>query len=179
MNDNRLSLDVIEVAEPCTRPWEAMAGDERVRYCEGCHKHVHNLSAMSRGEAERLVCEAAGRLCVRFERAVDGRVQTLEYRAPLRKGRGWKFWTVASTCAASIVAGANAFFLGRPAPAPPVPAIFVGQPAPGVVLGRMAAPPTLPPAAIPTTLPGSPAATGADQPPTTDPEADTGGGDLL
>ena len=173
MNDNRLSLDVIDVAEPCTRPWEAMAGDDRVRYCEGCRKHVHNLSAMSRGEAERLVCESAGRLCVRFERAHDGRVQTLEYRAPVRKGRGWKFWTVASTCAASIVAGVNAYFLGRPAPvpvAPPVPAVFIGQPPPRAILGRIAAPPAPPPAPIP--LPNLPVTTDAGEAPTPAADAD-------
>ena len=44
MNTQRMSLDVITVAEPCTESWEGMSGDDRVRYCQGCRKHVYNLS---------------------------------------------------------------------------------------------------------------------------------------
>ena len=114
-----------------------MNGDERIRYCDGCHKHVYNLSAMTRTEAERLVCESAGSLCVRFARAEDGVLQTLEYRAPVAKGRGWRFWTAVSTCAAALVAGANGYLLARSKPAPPV---LLGKPAMPVLMGEVAAP---------------------------------------
>ena len=93
----------------------------------GCRKHVYNLSAMSRTEAERLVCEAAGSLCVRFARTETGQVQTLEYRAGPGSGAGWRFWTIVSTCAASLVAGANGYLLARGRPA--APAVLLGRPA--------------------------------------------------
>ena len=137
MNNKRLSLDVIEVAEPCTELWDGMTGDDRMRYCTGCRKHVYNLSAMSRTEAERLVCEGAGSLCVRFARTETGQVQTLEYRAPANPRRGWRFWTIVSTCAASIVAGANGYLLAREKPAP---AVILGRRAVPMVMGDIAPP---------------------------------------
>ena len=157
MSKNAVSLDVIQVAEPCTQPWERMSGDGGVRYCEGCRKHVYDLSAMSRTEAERLVCEGAGTLCVRFARGEDGRVQTLEYRAPAPRARGWRFWTILSTCAASLVAGANGYLLARGKPTPPAPTILLGKPATPMVMGMVAMPTTPPPgrSAIPQPLPAT------------------------
>ena len=141
MTNQRVSLDVIQVAEPCHESWDAMTGDDRVRFCRGCSKHVHNLSAMSRTEAERLVCESAGSLCVRFARGEDGRVQTLEYRAPTRRARGWRFWTTVSTCAAALVAGVNGYLWARGKPVPPAVTVMLGEPAvPAVMLGKPAAP---------------------------------------
>jgi hypothetical protein len=140
MNTQRMSLDVINVAEPCTESWEGMSGDDRVRYCQGCRKHVYNLSAMTRSDAERLVCESAGSLCVRFARSETGLVQTLEYRAPAGNRRGWRFWTIVSTCAASLVGGVNGYLLARGRPAPAVPAVLMGDiaPRPAVLLGKPA-----------------------------------------
>lgn len=45
-------LDSIHVAEPCPVPWAGMAGDDTSRFCTQCNKHVHDLSAMVRDEAE-------------------------------------------------------------------------------------------------------------------------------
>lgn len=148
MTNKRLPLDVIEVTEPCHESWDHMTGDDRVRMCAGCYKLVYNLSAMDRDEAERLVCERAGNLCVRFARTETGRVQTLEYRAPARPRRGWRFWTVVSTCAASIVAGANGYLLARGKPAPP--AVILGKPAVPMVMGMIA---PIPAAANPSPTP--------------------------
>src|SRR5688572_2122607 len=103
MNNNRTVLDVIEVREPCTASWESMRGDERVRFCTHCGKHVHNLSAMPRDEAERMVCEQAGALCVRYEQAPGGGVVTLDYRPakpPCRRGLFWATLGVAGALAA-------------------------------------------------------------------------------
>jgi hypothetical protein len=156
MSTPRLSLDVIQVAEPCHQPWEAMTGDDRVRFCEGCRKHVHNLSALTRTEAERLVCEAAGSLCVRFARGGDGTIQTLEYQPPPPRRRGWRFWTAVSTCAAALVAGVNGYLLaqGKPPVGAGVPAVTLGKiAAPPPVMG-MVAPPVRPaPPAVPYTKP--------------------------
>jgi hypothetical protein len=148
---SRLSLDVIEVNEPCSASWEQMAGDERVRFCAGCRKHVHNLSAVTRSEAERLVCETAGSLCVRFARGEDGVVQTLEYRTPAGRGRGWRFWTILSTCVAALVAGANGYLLAKGRPVPPA-SMVLGKRAAPAVMGApivMGAPMPLPPPPTP------------------------------
>jgi hypothetical protein len=69
-------LDQIDVAAPCRVSWDAMKGDERVRFCGACKLNVYNLSGMSRQEAEKLVSGADGRVCVRFFRRQDGTVLT-------------------------------------------------------------------------------------------------------
>jgi hypothetical protein len=74
-------LDHVEVASPCARvAWEDMhpvgAGD-RVRRCDECALDVHDLSALTRDEAEALLRASDGRrLCVRLFRREDGRVLT-------------------------------------------------------------------------------------------------------
>jgi hypothetical protein len=121
-----------------------MAGDERVRFCQGCRKQVYNISAMNRSDAERLVCDSAGELCVRFGRMPDGRVHTLDYRTLGSRPRGWRFWTVLSACAASIVAGVNAYIFSRGNPVPPPPAMALGSPPIPVMMGGACAPPARP-----------------------------------
>jgi hypothetical protein len=70
------ALDGIQVAKPCPANWDAMSGDERVRFCGLCKLNVYNLSAMKREEAEALVREREGRVCVRFFRREDGTILT-------------------------------------------------------------------------------------------------------
>ena len=147
MSHSRLPLDVIQVAEPCHESWDQMAGDDRVRFCRGCNKHVHNLSAMSRTEAERLVCESVGDLCVRFARTQAGQVRTLEYQPAIGRRRGWRFWTAASTCVAGLVAGVNGYVLARGRPAPPP--VTMGAIAVQPVMGKVAAPHPTPPCTQP------------------------------
>lgn len=71
-------LDSLRVASPCTARWDEMAGDDRVRFCDHCERHVYNLSEVPRDEAERLVRAAAGDLCVRLYRRADGTVLTAD-----------------------------------------------------------------------------------------------------
>jgi len=54
-----------------------MSGNDQVRFCEHCSLHVHNLSLMTRNQAERLVARANGRLCVRYHQDAAGRPATL------------------------------------------------------------------------------------------------------
>jgi hypothetical protein len=79
-----VSLEVIDIANPCPAEWDEMRGDERVRFCRHCSLNVYNLSAMPRGEAERLVAQREGRLCVRFFRRLDGTVVTADCEGALR-----------------------------------------------------------------------------------------------
>lgn len=83
MTEPSTFLDKIGVATPCEASWDAMEGDERVRYCGSCRLSVYNLSAMSRREAEDLVRNRHGagageRLCVKFFRRADGTLVTDE-----------------------------------------------------------------------------------------------------
>src|SRR4051794_5315873 len=79
MTQLRIPLEVLKIENPCPADWNAMAGDERKRFCQGCQKHVHNLSTMPREEAERLVCESAGNLCVRMALNAEGKFVTVGY----------------------------------------------------------------------------------------------------
>ncbi|HYY94081.1 MAG TPA: hypothetical protein VE713_06145 [Pyrinomonadaceae bacterium] len=77
-------LEGVRVAAPCRADWEKMVGDERTRYCGQCSLHVYNLSGMTRSEAEALIMNAEGRLCVRFYRRADGSVMTRNCPVGLR-----------------------------------------------------------------------------------------------
>jgi hypothetical protein len=72
------NLDNLRVASPCQTDWDAMAGDERTRFCLECNKNVHNLSAMTRQQAASLISERQGKLCARFSLRPDGTLITLE-----------------------------------------------------------------------------------------------------
>jgi hypothetical protein len=98
MNRTDRSLDLIQIASPCEADWDAMQGDDRSRYCGECKKHVYNLSAMTRPEAEKLVFEREGRLCVRFYRRHDGTVLTADCPVGLRGVRRRIARTLAAAC---------------------------------------------------------------------------------
>lgn len=69
-------LDNIKIASPCSMDWDAMTGVGRKRYCGECKLSVYNLSGMTRTEAESLLMNSEGRLCVRFYRRQDGTILT-------------------------------------------------------------------------------------------------------
>src|SRR5829696_9195067 len=62
----RSLIDSIEVKKACSEDWDAMTGNERVRFCSHCALEVNNLSALTRKQAMRLVRESGGRICVRY-----------------------------------------------------------------------------------------------------------------
>ncbi|HEY4181652.1 MAG TPA: hypothetical protein VGM90_32635 [Kofleriaceae bacterium] len=70
----RAVLDNIYVATPCSMDWNAMTGDERVRACDACDKNVFNISGLTREEAEALIREKNGDLCVRYYQRNDGTI---------------------------------------------------------------------------------------------------------
>ena len=135
-----INLDVIQVRKPCPADWDAMAGDDRVRFCGTCQRHVHNLSAMTRADATDLVALRGDSVCVRFARAAEGgTVQTLDYRpVVVGKGRRWRVVAVA----ASVLAAAGGGWMrwGRQAP-PPVAVPMMGA----MVMGDVSTPPPPPP----------------------------------
>ncbi len=100
--DPLVVLGSIEIPSPCSADWLTMAGDQRSRFCEGCGKHVHNLSALTVAEVGALVAVSPSKLCVRFERKADGTVRTTD-RIPSRVSR----WAAGLLVGASALGGAG------------------------------------------------------------------------
>ena len=71
-------LNNISIASPCSADWNEMYGDDRKRFCGDCKLNVYNLSGMTKNEAEALVRNAEGRLCVRYYKRADGSVITAD-----------------------------------------------------------------------------------------------------
>src|SRR4028118_735019 len=69
-------LNNIKVASPCHVDWNTMIGNERQRFCGECKLNVYNLSGMTKAEAENLLLNSEGRLCVRYFKRADGTVLT-------------------------------------------------------------------------------------------------------
>ncbi len=100
-------LEGVRVAAPCKADWGKMVGDERVRYCGQCSLHVYNLSGMTKREAEGLVANSEGRLCVRFYRRADGSILTSNCPTGLRAIR-----QRVSRIAGATLSAALGFFAG-------------------------------------------------------------------
>jgi hypothetical protein len=81
-----------------------MSGDERVRHCAQCHLNVYDLSAMTRAEAEALIEEAEGSLCVRLYRRADGTVLTAD--CPVGVAAARRFARRATASLGALVAAA-------------------------------------------------------------------------
>src|ERR1041385_8191314 len=79
-----VSIDNIRVASPCNVPWSTMHGDDYMRFCDSCEKHVYNLSLLTRAEANELILEKEGQLCVQLYRRFDGTVLTADCPKGLR-----------------------------------------------------------------------------------------------
>jgi hypothetical protein len=100
-------LDHVSIAAPCNVGWDNMVGNERVRFCNQCNLNVYNLSAMAKNDAERLVSQTEGRLCVRYYRRADGTILTENCPVGLRalKRR-------ASRIAGASISAVLSFFAG-------------------------------------------------------------------
>lgn len=65
--DDFWNKDNLPVPSPCDEDWDAMDGDEQRRFCGKCQRHVVDLSAMTRCEADATLQGASsGGLCVRY-----------------------------------------------------------------------------------------------------------------
>lgn len=70
-------LNNLTIPAPCQADWNSMIGNDQVRFCEHCSLDVHDLSQLSRSQAERLVGRSQGRLCVRYHHDPAGRLVNL------------------------------------------------------------------------------------------------------
>jgi hypothetical protein len=73
--DAPFKLEDVRIATPCKAKWEDMVGDDRSRFCVSCQKHVYDLRAMTRAEAEGLL-GGNGETCIKMARRADGTVIT-------------------------------------------------------------------------------------------------------
>jgi len=122
-----ISLDAIDVASPCTQPWDAMTGDDRSRFCESCRLHVYDLSAMTRDAAEEFVRtrkQGGGSVCVRLVRRADGTVVTDDC-GPVRRALRRRALRVR---AAAVAALAFIFPMAACGREPPAPAPAAAKP---------------------------------------------------
>src|SRR5215470_16980060 len=120
-------LDNIRVASPCPANWDEMLGTDRKRYCGECKLNVYNLSDMTRAEAERLLTESEGRLCVRYYRRADGTVLTRDCPVGWRavKARVSRVATAAFSIMAGLFGGIFVFSFFKEKPATTVGTLTV------------------------------------------------------
>ena len=101
-----IPLESVRVANPCSADWDKMQGDDRVRFCQSCAKNVFNLSELSKSEAEKLITEKQGNLCVQYYQRADGTVITDDCPVGLKIVRRPFKWLVASFAALLVAVGA-------------------------------------------------------------------------
>jgi hypothetical protein len=97
-----VKLPNVRVSFACKQRWDDMAGDDRVRVCNGCDRPVFNLSAMTRADAEAVLATRGLTPCVRFYRRPDGTVMTAD--CPTRPRR--HLAVIASSLAGATLAAA-------------------------------------------------------------------------
>jgi len=136
-------LNDIKVASPCPADWNEMYGDDRKRFCGECKLNVYNLSGMTRHEAEILLQNSEGRLCVRFYRRADGSVITRD--CPVGWARVKQRTLMLATATASLLMALftgvlfSSFFSMQTATAGKL--IPFVTPTPEPLMGDIAAPP--------------------------------------
>jgi hypothetical protein len=63
----------VDFPKPCDEPWDAMTPRGCNRHCASCDKIIHDLSALTLEEAERLL-DGEDEVCVRAQIASDGTI---------------------------------------------------------------------------------------------------------
>jgi hypothetical protein len=120
-------LDRVRVASPCKADWAQMIGTDRVRFCGQCNLNVYNLSSMTKMQAESLIADTEGRLCVRFYRRADGSILTRDCPVGLRAIRRRLSYLAKAASAAvlSFFAGLGVYKAVTPAPMTPRMGVMV------------------------------------------------------
>ncbi len=73
-------LDQVMVPNPCPMSWDAMDGDDRVRLCSQCNRHVWNFFEMTDEEIWQVRRENPDRLCAKIMKTADGQLLTKDHR---------------------------------------------------------------------------------------------------
>jgi hypothetical protein len=144
MSANKSPLDDLKIASPCSASWNEMYGSDRKRFCGECKLNVYNLSGMTRDEAESLLVNSEGSLCIRYYRRSDGTVLTKDCPVGWAKvcHRLSAYATAALSLLLTFLAGMITVSVIRKAALPnrSVPRIFDGR-APEQIMGAIAVSP--------------------------------------
>jgi hypothetical protein len=111
-------LAKVRLATPCNMKWEDMKGDEHVRFCAECKKHVYELSNIGRAEAEKIIAEHEGQLCGQVWQRADGTILAGDCSVGRVSRRNTAIKAFAAC--ASVAAVAIAIPISYPAMFPPV-----------------------------------------------------------
>jgi hypothetical protein len=87
-----------------------MIGDERTRFCGRCQKHVHNLSELTRDQAEAFLQGVTESACVRVYKRTDGTVLTSDCPVGVQKKRVKRLFLATVGAGLAAAAGAVAFW---------------------------------------------------------------------
>jgi len=104
-------LKNLKIASPCPADWDAMSGDERKRFCGDCKLNVYNLSGMTKYDAENLLRNSEGRICVRYFQRPDGTILTQDCPVGWAKARQRMAIFATAACALVISFFASMFAL--------------------------------------------------------------------
>jgi len=105
----RIKLDMIQTPSPCSVGWDSMTGNDRERFCTQCNHTVHNLSTMTRREAERLFANANGSVCARYTRRADGSVVTTDHIPNRQRITGASLRLATAAFTLLLAAGADGY----------------------------------------------------------------------
>lgn len=94
-------LNDLKIASPCSADWNEMFGNERKRFCGDCKLNVFNLSGMTSYDAENLLRNSEGRMCVRYFTRSDGTIITAD--CPVGWAKVRQRLTTSATAAFSLV----------------------------------------------------------------------------
>lgn len=103
-------LDNLRIASPCNESWDSMVGDDRSRFCARCEKHVHNLSELTRDQAETFLQNVTESACVRIYQRADGTVLTSDCPVGVQKKRVKRLFLATVGAGLAVAAGAVAFW---------------------------------------------------------------------
>ena len=82
------------IPTPCPMRWESMSGDDRIRHCAACDKHVYNLTEMAPDEIVSVLSplrERGGEVCGRAFQRADGTLTASGFQPGRTAARGWQF----------------------------------------------------------------------------------------
>lgn len=98
----RSSLQTVRIPSPCPMRWPNLVGDDRTRFCANCNRKVHNLSAVTRNEAESILAQQEN-VCVAFVADRNGNVVTSDRPVSADLSRRQSLWLMVVAVASTLL----------------------------------------------------------------------------
>jgi hypothetical protein len=64
----------LAIRRPCRESWDGMQGGFSNRFCQSCHRSVHDFSRMTRKQAGKLMRDSADGLCAKISYNPQGKI---------------------------------------------------------------------------------------------------------